>query len=195
LTSIETLEPDPQWGLCAQESVFDVAIWRRIDICLGVVFRRTQIVCANLARFLDLASSGGIYDDSVSPLQIMFGYTRATSEELRAIHNIDELDSGAQGKLPELDGHRWADPARATPLEVRIPIRQIIKELEQRLPLANIYRDIPRGRKGKGWKKEFLRTLKDAASEVGDLSEKQIIESVRSYRSASRLQPEVEVVS
>jgi hypothetical protein len=70
------------------------AIWRRIDICLGVVFRRTQIVDANLARFQDLASSGGIYDDSVSPLQIMFGYTRATSEELRAIHNIDELDSG-----------------------------------------------------------------------------------------------------
>ena len=82
-----------------------------------------------------------------------------------------------------------------TPLEVRIPIRQIIKELEQRLPLANIYRDIPRGRKRKGWKEEFLRTLKEAASEVGDLSEKQIIESVRSYRSAGRLQPEVEVVS
>jgi hypothetical protein len=61
--------------------------------------------------------------------------------------------------------------------------------------VANIYRDIPRGRKRKGWKEEFLRTLKDAASDVGDLSEKRIIESVRSYRSASRLQPEVEVVS
>ncbi len=72
-----------------------------------------------------------------------------------------------------------------TPLEVRIPIRQIIKELEQRLPLASIYRDIPRGRKRKGWKEEFLCTLKDAANDVGDLSEKQIIESVRSYRSAS----------
>ena len=82
-----------------------------------------------------------------------------------------------------------------TPLEVRIPIRQIIKELEQRLPLANIYRDIPRGRKRKGWKEEFLRTLKGAASDVGDPSDKQIIESVRSYRSVSRLQPEVEVVS
>ena len=63
------------------------------------------------------------------------------------------------------------------------------------MPLANIYRDIPRGRKRKGWKEEFLRTLKDAASDVWDLSEKQIIESVRTYRSASRLQPEVEVVS
>ena len=80
-------------------------------------------------------------------------------------------------------------------MEVRIPIRQIIKELEQRLPLANIYRDIPRGRKRKGWKEEFLRTLNDAASDVGDLSDQQIIESVRSYRKASRLQPEVEVVS
>ena len=63
------------------------------------------------------------------------------------------------------------------------------------MPLANIYRDIPRGRKREGWKEEFLRTLKDAASDVGDLSDKQIVESVRSYRSASRLQPEVEVVS
>ena len=84
-------------------------------------------------------------------------------------------------------------PGRA-PLEVRIPIRKIIRELEQRLPLANICRDIPRGRKRKGWKEEFLRTLKDAANDAADLSEKQIIESVRSYRSASRLQPEVEVV-
>jgi sRNA-binding protein len=36
--------------------------------------------------------------------------------------------------------------------------------------------------------------LKNAASDVGDLSEKQIIEAVRSYCSASRLQLEVEVV-
>lgn len=82
-----------------------------------------------------------------------------------------------------------------TGLEVRIPIGKIMKELEQRLPLANLYRDIPRGRKRKGWKLEFLRTLKDAASDLGDLSEKQIIESVRSYRRANRLRPEVEVVS
>jgi hypothetical protein len=61
--------------------------------------------------------------------------------------------------------------------------------------LRNIYRDIPRGRKRKGWKEEFFRTLKDVASDVGDLSEKQIIESVRSHRSASPLQPEIEVVS
>ena len=82
-----------------------------------------------------------------------------------------------------------------TALEIRIPIGKIMKELEQQLPLANIYRDIPRGRKRKGWKEEFLRTLKEAASDIGDVSEKEIIESVRSYRRASRLQPEVEVVS
>ena len=82
-----------------------------------------------------------------------------------------------------------------TALEVRIPIGKIMKELEQRLPLADIYRDIPRGRKRKGWKEEFLHTLKDAASDLGDLSERQIIDSARSNRRASRLQPEVEVVS
>jgi hypothetical protein len=82
-----------------------------------------------------------------------------------------------------------------TAVEIRIPIGKIMKELEQRLPLANIYRDIPRGRKRKGWKEEFLRTLKEAASDIGDVSGKEVIESVRSYRRASRLQPEVEVVS
>ena len=82
-----------------------------------------------------------------------------------------------------------------TALEVRIPIGKIVKELEQRLPLAEIYRDMPRGRKRKAWKEEFLSTLKDAASDLGDLSERQIIESVRFHRRARRLQPEVEVVS
>jgi hypothetical protein len=82
-----------------------------------------------------------------------------------------------------------------TPLEVRIPIGQIRRELEQRLPLANLYRDLPRGRKRKGWKEEFLRTLKEAASDLGELSEQQIAASVRSYRGSNRLQPEVEVVS
>ena len=82
-----------------------------------------------------------------------------------------------------------------TASKVRIPIGKIMKELEQRLPLADIYRDIPRGRKRKGWKEEFLNTLKDAGSDLGDLSERQIIDSVRSNRRASRLQPEVEVVS
>jgi hypothetical protein len=82
-----------------------------------------------------------------------------------------------------------------TPLEVRIPIGQIRRELEQRLPLANLYRDLPRGRKRKGWKEEFLRTLREAASDLGELSEQQITASVRSYRGSNRLQPKVEVVS
>lgn len=82
-----------------------------------------------------------------------------------------------------------------TPVEVRIPIRRIVKELEQRLPLAEIYRDLPRGRKRKGWKGEFLRALREAASEIGDLSEQQIVESVHACRAGNRGKPEVEVVS
>jgi len=57
------------------------------------------------------------------------------------------------------------------------------------------YTKRPEKKELEGGVPSFLRTLKDAASEIEDLSEKQIIESVRSYRSANRLQPEVEVVS
>src|SRR5438445_75394 len=52
-------------------------------------------------------------------------------------------------------------PARGREtIEVRIPLRNLAKELEQQLPRASVYQDLPRGRKRPGWKREFLRTLK-----------------------------------
>src|SRR5437016_5424266 len=49
------------------------------------------------------------------------------------------------------------------PIEVRVPLRNLAKELEQHLPRAAVYQDLPRGRKRPGWKREFTRSFEAAA--------------------------------
>jgi hypothetical protein len=147
--------------------------------------RRRARVCFFDANVLLQAKVAGYLKESLgTSTQYLVRFTKALSQfsdrEVRRRNTLTLCARSGPGK---------------TPLEVRIPIRQIRRELEQRLPLANIYRDLPRGRKRKGWKEEVLRTLREAASDLGDLSEQQITASVRSYRGSTRLQPEVEVVS
>ncbi len=146
--------------------------------------RRRARVCFFDGNVLLQAKVAGYLKESLgTSTQYLVLFTKALSQfsdrEVRRRNTLTLCARSGSGK---------------TPLEVRIPIRQIRRELEQRLPLANIYRDLPRGRKRKGWKEEFLRTLREAASDLGDLSEQQITASVRSYRGSTRLQPEVEVV-
>src|SRR5215469_2477899 len=51
-------------------------------------------------------------------------------------------------------------PARGREaIEVRIPLRDLAKELNDQLPVAAVYQDLPRGRKRPGWKREFTRSL------------------------------------
>ncbi len=59
---------------------------------------------------------------------------------------------------------------------------------------AELYRDLPRGRKRPGWKKEFLDSLSDAAQDIGEISEEEIQRTIRSYR-AERRQPEITVAA
>jgi hypothetical protein len=59
---------------------------------------------------------------------------------------------------------------------------------------AELYRDLPRGRKRPGWKKEFLDALSDAAQDIGEISEEEIQRTIRSYR-AERRTPEITVAA
>jgi hypothetical protein len=83
----------------------------------------------------------------------------------------------------------------SVPIEVRIPVRSLAKEIEERLPLAELYRDLPRGRKRPGWETEFLNAVGEAAVELGDISEEDILRVVRSQRKATRSEPEITVAS
>jgi len=79
------------------------------------------------------------------------------------------------------------------PVEVRIPLGNLAKELEEQLPRAAVYQDLPRGRKRPGWKREFARKLESAARDLSGLTEAQVSEAIRAYRAEKRQLPEITV--
>jgi hypothetical protein len=79
------------------------------------------------------------------------------------------------------------------PIEIRIPVRDLARELEEQLPLAAVYKDLPRGRKRTGWKREFTRSLAAAADELSGVTETQIAEAIRGFRAEKKRLPEITV--
>jgi hypothetical protein len=79
------------------------------------------------------------------------------------------------------------------PLEIRIPLRNLAKELEQQLPRAAMYRDLPRGRKRPGWKIEFARSLEEAGRDLSGVTETQIAAVIRAYRTEKKSPPEITI--
>jgi hypothetical protein len=49
-----------------------------------------------------------------------------------------------------------------------------------------ISRNLPPGRKQRSWKKDFLASLAEAARDMGEVSENEIVKTVRAYRRKSR---------
>jgi hypothetical protein len=85
-------------------------------------------------------------------------------------------------------------PARGRdPIEVRIPLRNLAKELEQQLPRAAVYQDLPGGRKRPEWKREFARSLEAAARDLSGVTESQVMEAIRGYRAERKRLPEITV--
>ena len=80
------------------------------------------------------------------------------------------------------------------PLMVMIPLGALAAELERRLPLADLAKDLPRGRKRPGWKREFVKTLSDASADLEGISEKGILSAIAKVRSP-RNKPELTVVA
>lgn len=80
------------------------------------------------------------------------------------------------------------------PVEVKIPLRSLAKDLDEQLLLASNYRDLPRGRKRPGWKREMLESMRAVASDLpDDLSEAQILKTIRQYRAERKKLPEISV--
>ena len=79
------------------------------------------------------------------------------------------------------------------PLEVRIPLGDLAKELKAQLPLASVYQDLPRGRKRAGWKREFSRSLEAAAQDLSGVTEPQIANVIRGIRAEKKRLPEITV--
>ena len=80
-------------------------------------------------------------------------------------------------------------------VEIKIPLGELKKELEDSMPLANAVRDLPRGRKRPGWKEEFVKTLQQAGDDIGHISEQEILKKLRACRSERKRQPEIRLVA
>ncbi len=78
-------------------------------------------------------------------------------------------------------------------VEVKVPFRELAQQLEERLQRVELYKDLPRGRKRRGWKKEFLATLREAALDMGDVSTDEVLKAIRQYRNEKKQRPEVTV--
>ena len=82
-----------------------------------------------------------------------------------------------------------------TAVEIKIPVRSLARELEEQIPLASAYKDLPKGRKRAGWKRDFLRSVQKAAAALGDISEGEILKTVRESRAGRKKLPEITVVA
>jgi len=78
-------------------------------------------------------------------------------------------------------------------VEVKVPLRELARQVEERVKLVRLFKDLPRGRKRRGWKSEFLTTLEEAAQDVGDVSQEEILKAVREHRNRGKRKPEVTV--
>ena len=89
-----------------------------------------------------------------------------------------------------------SSPGRGQPpVEIKVPLRELKKEVEESLPLVEAYKDLPRGRKRRGWKEELVSTLEQAGQDIGSVSEQEIASRVRAYRSQRKQPPEIRLVA
>jgi len=80
------------------------------------------------------------------------------------------------------------------PIKLGVPFRALEEQLEKRMNHADLYKDLPRGKKRRGWKKEFLESLSAAAKDIGEIPEDEILRTVRNYRKERRA-PEITVAA
>jgi hypothetical protein len=83
-------------------------------------------------------------------------------------------------------------PAGEESVKVAVPFRRLGEEIRVRLSKADLYRDLPPGRRRRGWKREFLASLAEAARDMGEISPEDILHTVRQYRK-ERIVPEITV--
>ena len=84
--------------------------------------------------------------------------------------------------------------AEEEPIKLGVPFRALGEQIQERMSRADLYKDLPRGKKRRGWKKEFLESLTEAAKDIGEISEEDILRTVRTFRKEKRA-PEITVAA
>lgn len=80
------------------------------------------------------------------------------------------------------------------PVGIIVPVGMLRQQLDARLPLAEVAKDLPPGRRRRGWKREFLQSVRDAAREMPVMSDDEILNVVKQSR-RMRSRPEISVAA
>lgn len=154
---------------------------------LGVIrpARRNSVCWFDTNRLLEAKVAFYLKQTLGSSSDLLARFTEAFSK------NIGKTKIGDLGDI-------WlrSRPINCTDaVEIKIPLRSLARELEDQIPRSSVYQDLPRGRKKAGWKKDFLRNVQKAAADLGDISEQEILRTVREHRSGRKKLPEITVVA
>ena len=76
-----------------------------------------------------------------------------------------------------------------------IPLGSLAREVEAQLPLAAAQKDLPRGRRQAGWRKELSSALEEASQQIGAVADSEVLAAVQAHRRRPRVLPEVTVVA
>ncbi len=112
----------------------------------------------------------------------------------RLIEVFRASEKGLRAKNPAYVVFTCRFSREEEPIKLGVPFRSFGDEIEQGLSRADLYRDLPPGRKRAGWKTEFLEALSDAAKDIGEISEEEIQRTIRDYRAERRV-PEITVAA
>jgi hypothetical protein len=154
---------------------------------LGVIrpVRRDRVCWFDTTLLLKAKVAFYLKESLGSSSDLLARFTEALSQ------NLDKADTGTLGDIC-----LRSRPFNGTDaVEIKIPVRSLARELEDQIPLASAYKDLPKGRKRLGWKKDFLRSVQKAAADLGDISEEEILKTVRASRLGRKKQPEITVVA
>jgi hypothetical protein len=154
---------------------------------MGVIrpARRRNVCWFDTNVLLEAKIAFYLKDSLGSTSELLARFTEAFSQNLGTVDTKDLRDLCLRSR-----------PVNGTDaVEIKIPVRSLARELESQIPLASAYKDLPKGRKRPGWKKDFLRSLQKAAADLGGISEEEILKTVRESRVGRKKLPEITVVA
>ena len=154
---------------------------------MGVIrpARRRNVCWFDTNVLLQAKVSFYLKDSLGSSSEFLARFTEAFSENLGKVKNKDLRDICLRSR-----------PLNGTDaVEIKIPVRSLARELENQIPLALAYKDLPKGRKRPGWKTDFLRSIAKAASDLGDITKEEILKTVRESRLGRKKLPEITVAA
>ncbi len=87
-------------------------------------------------------------------------------------------------------------PLRGTrPVRIEVPVQALAAELKAQIPATELQRNRSKANKRSRWKDEISRTFMEAAEDLKGVTEQEILDEIKRYRSERKKSPEITVVA